>query len=65
MIKLNVPQKNRAEQRAVISQEKQTLLSKKREKLQPKLNQARLYFELTLNYIEFTQRFTSIINLAF
>jgi hypothetical protein len=33
MIKLNFPQKNRAEHGAVISEEKQTLLSKRREKI--------------------------------
>jgi hypothetical protein len=33
IIKLNFPQKNRAEHGAVISEEKQTLLSKRREKL--------------------------------
>jgi len=41
MIKLNFPQKNRAEHGAGISEEKQTLLSKRRVKLQSKLNQAR------------------------
>jgi hypothetical protein len=35
-IKLNFPQKNRAEHGAGISKEKQTLLSKRREKLQSK-----------------------------
>jgi len=49
MIKFNFPQKNRAEHGAVISEEKQTLLSKKREKLQSKIIQARFYIELTLN----------------
>jgi len=33
MIKLNFPQKNRAEHGAVISEEKQPLLSKRREKI--------------------------------
>jgi hypothetical protein len=33
MIKLNFPQKNRAEHGAVKSEEKQTLLSKRREKI--------------------------------
>jgi hypothetical protein len=33
IIKLNFPQKNRAEHGAVISEEKQTLLSKRREKI--------------------------------
>jgi hypothetical protein len=33
MIKLNFPQNNRAEHGAVISEEKQTLLSKRREKI--------------------------------
>ena len=46
---LNSPQKNRAEHGAVISEEKQALLSKRREKLQSKRSQARFYFELTLN----------------
>jgi hypothetical protein len=50
MIKLNFPQKNRAEHGAVISEEKQTLLSKRREKLESKLKQARFYINLTLNY---------------
>jgi hypothetical protein len=49
MIKLNFPQKNRAEHGAVQSEEAQTLLSKKREKLQFKLSQARFYIEFTLN----------------
>jgi hypothetical protein len=40
MIKLNFQQKNRAEHGAGISEEKQILLSKSREKLQSKLNQA-------------------------
>jgi hypothetical protein len=48
MIKLNFRQKNRAEHWAVISEEKQTLLSKIREKLQSKLCQVRFYIELTL-----------------
>jgi hypothetical protein len=48
MIKLNFPQKNRAEHGAVISEEKQTLLSKRREKLQSKLCQVRFYIEPTL-----------------
>jgi hypothetical protein len=33
MIKLNFPQKNRAEHEAVITKEKQNLLSKRREKI--------------------------------
>jgi hypothetical protein len=41
MIKLNFPQKNRAEHGANITKEKQTLLSKRREKLNTNLNQAR------------------------
>jgi hypothetical protein len=48
MIKLNFPQKNRAEHGAGISEEKQTLLSKRREKLQSKLSPARFYIELKL-----------------
>jgi hypothetical protein len=48
MIKLNFWQKNRAEHGTVISEEKQTLLSKRREKLQSKLSPARFYIELTL-----------------
>jgi hypothetical protein len=40
MINLNFQQKNRAEHGAGITKEKQTLLSKWREKLQSKLNQA-------------------------
>jgi hypothetical protein len=47
-IKLNFRQKNRAEHGAVISEEKQTLLSIIREKLQSKLCQVRFYIELTL-----------------
>jgi hypothetical protein len=49
MIKLNFRQKNRAEHGTGISEEEQTLLSKKREKLQLKLSQARFYIEFTLN----------------
>jgi hypothetical protein len=49
MIKLNFPQKNRAEHGAGISEEKQTLLFKRREKLQSKLSPARFYIELTLD----------------
>ncbi len=49
MIKLNSRQKNRAERGAGIIEEKQTLLSKRREKPQFKLSQARFYIELTLN----------------
>jgi hypothetical protein len=48
MIKLNFPQKNRAENGAGITKEKQTLLSKRREKLQSKLSPARFYIELKL-----------------
>ena len=51
MIKLNFPQKNRAEHGAGISEEKQTLLSKRREKFQSKLHQERFYIELTLTLI--------------
>jgi hypothetical protein len=40
MIKLNFPQKNRAKHGAGISKEKQTLLSKRREKLQSKFSHA-------------------------
>jgi len=49
MIKLNSPQKNRAEHGAGISEDKQTQLSKRREKLQSKRSPARFYIELTLN----------------
>ena len=48
MIKLNFQQKNRAEHGASISEETQSLLSKRREKLQSKLSQAKFYIELTL-----------------
>ena len=60
MIKLNFPQKNRAEQGAVISEEKQTLLSKRREKLQSKLSQAGCYIELRLinKFMQFEQKKT-------
>jgi hypothetical protein len=57
MIKLNFPQKNRAEHGAVISEEKQTLLSKRREKIQSKLCQAKFYIEITLIYIRHSNRF--------
>jgi hypothetical protein len=40
MIKLNLSQKNRAEHGAGINKEKQTLLSKRREKLQSKRSHA-------------------------
>jgi hypothetical protein len=49
--KLNFPQKNRAEHGAFISEEKQTLLSKRKEKLQSKLSPARCYIELTFLYL--------------
>lgn len=48
MIKLNFRQKNRSEHEAVISEEKQTMLSTIREKLQSKLCQARFYIVLML-----------------
>jgi hypothetical protein len=41
MVKLNFPQKNRAEHGAGISEKKQNLLSKRSKKLQFKLNQGR------------------------
>jgi hypothetical protein len=49
MIKLNFQQKNRAEHGAGITKEKQTLLSKRREKLQSKLRPARCYIETMLS----------------
>jgi len=48
MIKFNLPQKNRAEHGAGISEKKWTLLSKRKEKLQYKLPPARFYIELRL-----------------
>jgi len=45
MIKLNLPQKNSAEHGTGTSEETQTLLSKRREKLQLKLSQAKCYIE--------------------
>ena len=50
MIKLNSWQKNRAEHGAGISEEKQALLSKRKEKIQSALIKARFYIELTRNY---------------
>ena len=49
MIKLNFLQKNSAEHGAVISEEKQPLLSKRREKLESNISQAKCYIELRLN----------------
>jgi len=45
---MKFPQINRAEHGDGISEENQTLLSKRREKLQSKLSQVRFYIELTL-----------------
>ena len=53
MIKLNLSQKNRAEHGAGISKEKQTLLSKRREKLQSKRSHAWFYIWLNLKYVLF------------